>query len=96
MRVDRQLRDFAVAGRIGAVHLEPLEHAKVVRSTLGSPRVRGTVIAVIGVVLLVVFALRVGGPLVDEMPLLALAAWALVVAGGVYVARLEPPGGRRT
>ncbi|HEV7565806.1 MAG TPA: hypothetical protein VGO31_07580 [Microbacteriaceae bacterium] len=56
---------------------------------------RSIAIALIGVMLLLVFAVRVEGPLVDEMPLLALALWAMVVAGGFYLARLEPAGRRR-
>jgi hypothetical protein len=75
--------------------LEPIEHARLVRSTLGSARVRSIAIALVGAVLLLVFASRLGGPLVDEMPLLVLALWALIVAGGVYLAQLEPAGRRR-
>ena len=81
-----------LVGRLTDPLLEPIEHARLVRSTLGSARVRSTLVALIGALLLVVFAVRLGGPRVDEMPLLVLGLWALIVAGGVYLARLEPAG----
>jgi hypothetical protein len=84
-----------LVGRVTDPLLEPIEHARLVRSTLGSARVRSIAIALVGAVLLLVFAARLGGPLVDEMPLLVLAMWALIVAGGVYLAQLEPAGRRR-
>jgi hypothetical protein len=62
---------------------------------LGSARVRSIAIGLIGIVLLLIFAVCLGGPLLDEMPLLALALWGLVVAGAAYVARLEPAQRRR-
>jgi hypothetical protein len=85
-----------LVGRITDPLLEPIEHAKLVRSTIGSPLVRSLGIAVVGFVLLLVFAAHVGGPILDEMPLLVFALWSLVVAGGIYVARLEPVGRRRS
>jgi hypothetical protein len=84
-----------LVGRITDPLLEPIEHAKLVRSTIGSPLVRSLGIAIVGLVLLLVFAARLGGPILDEMPLLVLALWSLVVAGGVFLARLEPTGSRR-
>lgn len=84
-----------LVGRITDPLLEPIEHAQLVRSTLGSPRVRGIAMALLGAVLLIVFAVRLGGPLFDEMPLGALMLWALVVAGVVSIARLQPSGRQR-
>ncbi|MDX6569716.1 MAG: hypothetical protein QOH15_2294 [Gaiellales bacterium] len=40
-----------LAGRVTDPLLEPLEHAQLVRSTLGSARVRSTAIAVVGALL---------------------------------------------
>jgi membrane-associated phospholipid phosphatase len=84
-----------LVGRITDPLLEPIEHAALVRSTLGSRRVRAIAAAGIGVGLLIFFAWRVDGPLLDEMPLGALALWAIVVAGCVGLARLDPAGRQR-
>jgi hypothetical protein len=73
--------------------LGPIERQAFVRSSLGSPRVRSMAVAIIGAVLLVVFAVRLSGPLIDEMPLAVLALWLLVVVGGVYVAGLHAGNG---
>ena len=78
-----------LASRITDPVLEPIERRAFIRSSLGSTRVRSMAIAVIGAVLLVVFAVRLSGPFFDEMPLAALALWVLVVVGGVYVAGLR-------
>lgn len=79
-----------LVGRLTDPILEPIEQAAWVRSTLGSERFRSAAVAVVGVVLLLVFAWRLEGPLFDEMPLAAFALWSLVVAGAVYVARMQP------
>jgi undecaprenyl-diphosphatase len=84
-----------VVGRITDPLLEPIERAAVVRSTLGSRDVRAVGAAVVGGALLIVFAWRVEGPLLDEMPLVVLAVWSLVVSLVVALARLEPDGRRR-
>ncbi|MEA2424181.1 MAG: undecaprenyl-diphosphatase, partial [Thermoleophilaceae bacterium] len=44
-----------LVGRVTDPVLEPIEHARLVRSTLGSARVRSIAIALIGIVLLLVF-----------------------------------------
>lgn len=80
-----------LAGRITDPLLEPLERQPFIRETIGSPRIRAATVAVLGAVLLVVFALRIAGPRLDEMPLLALALWAVIVMGGIWVARRRPP-----
>jgi undecaprenyl-diphosphatase len=79
-----------LVGRVTDPLLEPIQHENVLRRTLGSPRVRVVAVAAVGAALLVVFALRLGGPLLDEMPILALGLWALVVVGAVAVAGLRP------
>jgi undecaprenyl-diphosphatase len=83
-----------LVGRITDPLLIPIEHAALVRSTLGSSRVRAIGAAGVGGAALILFAWRVDGPLLDEMPLAALALWVLVVSLVVAVARLEPEGRR--
>jgi undecaprenyl-diphosphatase len=86
---------ISLAGRVTDPLLAPIEHAALVRRTVGSPAFRAVGVAVVGTLLLVAFAWRVDGPLLDEMPLGALALWTLVVIGAVCLARLEPSGRRR-
>ena len=71
--------------------LEPLERQSLIRSSLGSSRVRRTAVALVGAVLLVIFVIRLSGPRIDEMPLAALVLWGSIVAGGAYVAGLRSP-----
>jgi undecaprenyl-diphosphatase len=84
-----------VVGYATDAALDPLGRVPLVRRTLGSPRFRSRAVGVVGAVLLVVFAFRVGGPLLDEMPLAALALWALLVAGAAWLAGREVDAGRR-
>lgn len=86
---------IGLVGRITDPILAPIEHAHLVRSTLGSPRFRSTGVAVSGALLLVVFASRLEGPLFDEMPLATLALWALLVVYAARLARLQPANRRR-
>jgi hypothetical protein len=79
-----------LASRVTDPLLEPIERERLLRATLGSARIRGIAVAALGTGLLLLFAVRVEGPLVDELPLLVLAAWAGVVAAAVWVARLRP------
>ncbi len=79
-----------LVGRLTDPILEPIEHSTLVRSTLGSERFRSVSVAIVGAVLLLVFAWRLEGPLLDDMPLAAMALWVSVVAGAVYVARMQP------
>lgn len=79
-----------LVGRLTDPLLQPIEHEAFLRNTLGSPRVRAVMVAIVGAALLILFATRLGGPVVDEMPLLALGLWAIVVAGAVAVARSRP------
>jgi undecaprenyl-diphosphatase len=79
-----------LASRVTDPVLEPIEREAFLRATLGSARVRGIAAAVVGAILLVLFAVRLDGPIFDEMPLAALGLWALVILGAVYVSGLRP------
>jgi undecaprenyl-diphosphatase len=84
---------IGLASRITDPLLEPIERQAFIRSSLGSPRVRSTAVAIIGTLLLVIFAARLSGPRIDEMPLAALALWGSIVVGAVYLAGLSSDRG---
>ena len=84
-----------LVGRATDAILEPVERTRLVRATLGSARFRRRSVAVIGAFLLIVFAWRLQGPLLDEMPLAALTLWGLIVAAAASIAGLHPAKGRR-
>lgn len=79
-----------LAGRVTDPLLDPLERAPLLRRTLGSGRFRSRTISLLGAAVLVAFAVRLEGPVLDEMPIAALGLWALVVAGIAWVARQQP------
>jgi undecaprenyl-diphosphatase len=70
--------------------------ARVLSRTVGSPEVRRTVVLVGGAGALALFAYRLRGHLLDEMPLAVLAAWLLVVVLAAAIAGRSATPRRRT
>ena len=89
-------RLIALAGRVTDPILERIEASPLIHASLGSPHFRSRAAAVIGVVLLTGFAGQMGGPILDELPLAALALGALIVLGASRLAGLQPPDRRNT
>lgn len=85
-----------LASRMTDPLLAPIERESFLRTTLGSPRIRAISVALIGAAVLVLFAARLSGPRVDELPLVLLASWVVVVAAAIFVARLRPWRSRLT
>jgi undecaprenyl-diphosphatase len=77
---------ISVASRITDPLLDPAARSTLARATVRSASFRRRAVVVLGCVLLAIFAFRLRDNLIDEMPLAALAAWALVVALGARVA----------
>lgn len=85
--LDRLIR---LASRISDPLLDPAMHSRLAHATVRSASFRRRAVLVIGIALLAVFAFRLRGNLLDEMPLAALATWMLVVALGAGVAGTGP------
>jgi undecaprenyl-diphosphatase len=81
VRYARPLVDALVrlVARVTDPLLERIAAARFVRSTLGSHAFRQWVVLTIGLFLLAAFAQHLRGHVLDEMPLTALAAWAVLV-----------------
>jgi membrane-associated phospholipid phosphatase len=79
-------RLIVLVGRVTDPLLEAATKLPPVRELAASPALRRGIVAVAGGVLLAAFAIKMHGHLLDEMPLLALAAWIAVVALATRIA----------
>jgi undecaprenyl-diphosphatase len=87
---------IALVSRLTDPLLDPAARSRLARATVRSTTFRRRAVALLGSVMLIVFAFRLRAHLLDEMPIATLAAWALVVALGLHIAGgREAPGTHR-
>jgi undecaprenyl-diphosphatase len=77
---------IGLASKVTDPLLDPAARSRFARATVYSAAVRRRVVVILGSALLLVFAFRLRRNLFDEMPLIALAVWAVVVAVGAALA----------